>query len=70
MLLQDKLETIAEIAIPNKIHPLLHVNCQQAWTSRVAALIKKKQVRPNIQSLTVLAKNWETLLINYYSTQN
>jgi hypothetical protein len=70
MLLQEKLEALAEIAVPDRIHPLLHVNCKDAWTTRIKSAIKKKQVKPNIRNLTVLARNWEIVLFNYYSKQN
>lgn len=70
MLIQEKLERLAELAIPNETHSFLHVDCREAWVSRVKELIRKKQIKPNIQNLTLLAKNWEPLLFNYYCTQN
>jgi hypothetical protein len=70
MLTQEKLDRIAEIAIPPGTHPYLHVDCQTAWIKRVKVLIKRKHIKPNIKNLTILAKNWESLLFNYYSTQN
>lgn len=70
MLLQEKLEALADLAVPDNVHPLLHVNCKQAWTSWVKIAIKRKLIKPNIHNLTVLAKNWEIVLFNYYSKQN
>ena len=70
MLIQEKLEKLAELAIPNKTHQFLHVNCREAWVKRVKTLIKKKVIKANAQNLKILAENWETLLFNYYGTQN
>ena len=70
MLLQDKIDYLATLAIPNVKHPVLHVNCRHAWVRRVAKLIKNKQIKPTSKNLVVLAHNWETLLFYYYSTQN
>lgn len=70
MLLQEKLDKLAELAVPDTMHPYLHVNCQRAWIKIVKVLIKEKHIRANIKNLTVLAKNWEPLLFNYYSTKN
>jgi len=70
MLTQEKINRLAEIAIPDKVHPYLHINCQEAWVSVVANLIKEKQIQPKNYNLLLLVKHWEIVLLNYYSTQN
>jgi hypothetical protein len=70
MVYQDKLERLAELTVPDKVHPLLHVNCRDAWIKSVLQMVRKKEVRPNMHSLLLLAKYWEFVLYKIYSTQN
>ena len=70
MLLQEKLDKFADLSIPDYVHPLLHVNCKQAWIKKVKSLIRRREIKANMKTLYVLAKNWEVLLFNHYSKLN
>lgn len=70
MVLQQKIDKLAELTVPDKVHPLLHVNCQTAWTNAVIDLIKTKSIKADYQSLMSLAKNWEYVLYKTYSNLN
>jgi hypothetical protein len=70
VVLQEKIDKLAELTVPNKAHPLLHVNCQTAWTNAVTDLIKKKSIKVDYKSLMSLAKNWEYVLYKTYSNLN
>lgn len=70
MIIHDRLEIVAKKSIPVGIHPLLRVNSRKAWIETVIELGKKEKMELSAHNVSVLAKNWELLLITKYSALN
>jgi hypothetical protein len=70
MIINDKLELVAKKNIPVGIHPLLRVDNRKAWVETVIELGKKQKMELSAHNVSVLAKNWEILLITRYSVLN
>ncbi len=71
MVIEDRLEMIANKAIPKGKHELLHINSREAWIKAVLQLIDVGIVKENDKKVIAkLANNWEQTLIIKYSTLN
>lgn len=70
MLIYDTLDKLAESAIPNGVHEMLHVNSREAWVETVVSLYEMKSIDLKPRTLRALLKNWEVLLYKRFSTLN
>ena len=71
MIIEDKLEIIANAKIPKGKHKLLHINSREAWIKAVLQLIEVGFVKEDDKKVIAsLANNWEQTLIIKFSTLN
>lgn len=70
MLIHDKLDRIAYIAIPKGIHPELYVNSRKCWVESIQYMIEVGLVKPTSLNIAKLAENWETVLYAKFSSLN
>lgn len=71
MIIEDKLERIANAKIPKGKHKLLYINSREAWIKAVLQLIDSGLVKEDDKKIIAsLANNWEQTLIFKFSTLN
>lgn len=70
MLYYDVLDEVADIKIPEGIHPILHVNSRTAWVGIMVELLESKLVDSKYETLLVFAESWEQILYKRFATVN
>lgn len=70
MLIHDTLDRIAELAIPEGIHPMLHVDSRNCWVESIEYMIEVGLVKPTKYNIAKLAENWENVLYAKFSSLN
>jgi hypothetical protein len=63
-------ELIIKKYVPNKIHSILHINPYDEMKQLVFILIKENILSLDTKSITIVCKEWKTLLYKKYSLFN
>ena len=63
-------ELIIKKYVPNKIYPILHINPYDEMKQLVFILIKENILSLDTKSITIVCKEWKTLLYKKYSLFN
>lgn len=70
MLIHDTLDRIAELTIPEGMHPMLYVDSRKCWIESIEYMIEVGLVKPNKYNIAKLAENWERVLYAKFSSLN
>ena len=58
----DIISNVADVYVPNKKHPLLHVISRNAWVDIVVDMVNRGVIKPRMAVIMKCALNWEALL--------
>jgi hypothetical protein len=68
--IQELLDNLAELHIPEGKHKTLYINSREMWKDLMIKLLETKAIRLKMSLLTRCANSWEVLLIQKLSIQN
>jgi hypothetical protein len=68
--IEELLDNLAELHIPEGMHKTLYINSREMWKDLMIKLLETKAIRLKMSLLTKCAISWEALLIQKISIQN
>lgn len=70
MLIHDTLDRIADMTIPEGMHPMLHVDSRKCWVESIEYMIEVGLIKPTASNIAKFADKWEQVLYAKFSSLN